>query len=91
VSSEGLNIYEERIVCIEAETFEDAHNKAIKEAEEYTDCNGFEMYHEQVCYEQDGEKIIDGYEVWSELFQSNQNLDEFYKERYLKYVYEPEK
>ena len=91
VNSEGLNIFEERVVCIQAETFEDAHEKAVKEAEDYAESNDFEMHPEQVCYKQDGEILINEYEVWCELFQSNQTLDMFYKERYLKYLYEPEK
>ena len=91
VSSEGVNVFEERVVCILAKDTEDAHSKAVKESEKYAESNDFEMYPEQVCYRQDGGKLINEYEVWSELFQSTQSLDEFYKERYLKYLYDPEK
>ncbi|WP_444902868.1 DUF4288 domain-containing protein [Microbulbifer sp. CnH-101-E] len=90
VNSEGLNIFEERVVCIKADSFKKAHSRARKEAEEYAESNGFDMHPEQVCYKQDGDKLIKNYEVWSELFQSNMNLESFYQERYLKYLYVPE-
>jgi hypothetical protein len=84
VNSEGLNVFEERVVCILAKDTEDAYSKAVKEAEDYAKSNEFEMYPEQVCYRQDGDRLINEYEVWSELFQSPLSLEEFYKERYLR-------
>jgi len=91
VNSEGLNVFEERVVCIKAKSTEEAHARARKEAEDYAESNQFEMHPEQSFYKQDGDKLIKNYEVWSELFQSNQTLDKFYKERYLKYLYDPNK
>ncbi|WP_353505470.1 DUF4288 domain-containing protein [Microbulbifer variabilis] len=32
VNSEGLNIFEERVVCIKADSFKKAHSRARKEA-----------------------------------------------------------
>ncbi len=90
VSPEGKNIFEERIVCIQASTKEEAHAKGIAESREYAFENGFEPHDEQVIYRQDGEALIDGYEVWSELYQSNKSLNEFYLEHCIKNVYQPE-
>ncbi|WP_444907884.1 DUF4288 domain-containing protein [Microbulbifer sp. SSSA008] len=63
ISSKGLNIFEERVVCIRAESFKEAHSRARKEAEEYAEDNGFDMHPEQVCYKQDGDELIKNYEV----------------------------
>lgn len=86
----NLNVFEERVVCFEAADFEAAHKKAKAEAEQYALVNGFELYPTQVAYEQDGENLIDGYEVWSELFESPMPLNEFWAMRYKNYEYKPE-
>jgi len=90
INSKGKNVFEERVVCFEAKDFDEAHDKAKKESELYAEENGFEFYPEQVSYMQDGDKLIDGYEIWSELFESNLSLNEFYKERYEQYIYNPD-
>ena len=43
-----------------------------------------------MAYEQDGDALIDGYEVWSELFESAESLEEFHQSRYGKYEYHPD-
>ena len=87
VNSKGVNIYEERVVVFEAKDFQEAHSKAKEEAESYANENDFTMHTEQVAYKQDGEKLIDGYEVWSELFESDLDINDFYQDRYTKYLY----
>ncbi len=62
--------------------------RAEKEAEEYARENGFELHPEQAGYQQDGRPMIDNYELWSELFEARQSLQEFYYDRYAKYLYE---
>ncbi|OMH38249.1 DUF4288 domain-containing protein [Motiliproteus sp. MSK22-1] len=85
----GDNIFEERVVCFKAKDFSDAHEKGKKESATYALENGFIAYDEQLVYKQDGEELIDCYEVWSELFQSPLDLDSFYREHYLKHLYVP--
>ncbi|MDG9671417.1 DUF4288 domain-containing protein [Hahella sp. CR1] len=90
VKKSGANVFEERIVCIYAKDFEEAHKKGKEESEAYALENEFEAHNEQHAYKQDGKKLIDGYELWSELYESDLSLDEFYKEHYLKYMYAPD-
>ena len=87
VKPDGTNIFEERIVCIEATSFDEAHDKAHRESETYASDNGFEWYPETIAYEQDGDTLIDGYEVWSELYESNDSLDSFWHSRYGRFQY----
>jgi len=56
-------------------------------SEVYAKENGFKAHKEQVIYQQDGEKLIDGYEVWSELYESDKSLPDFYKSQYSRYCY----
>jgi len=87
IKDSGLNIFEERIVCFEASDSVAAHVKAQIESEDYASSNGFEAHPEQYIYRQDGEKLIDCYELWSELYESDENLEFFYNDRYRKYLY----
>jgi hypothetical protein len=89
-TEDNQNVYEERIVSIEANNFEEAHSKGREEAEEYCDGNGFDMHPEQLVYKQDGSSLIDNYELWSNLYQSSLNISDFYQEHYEKYLYTPE-
>ncbi|WP_431687862.1 DUF4288 domain-containing protein [Hahella sp. NBU794] len=90
IKESGKNIYEERIVCFKAKSFDSAHAKALKEAEKYAkDCN-FELHPEQSAYKQDGKKLRNGYEIWSVLYESDLDLEAFYNEHYLKYDYNPD-
>ena len=87
VSTKGINIFEERIVVFRSDDFKEAHTKAEKEAETYAKENDFILHSEQVAYKQDGLELIDSYEVWSELFEADLTLNEFYQDRYTKYLY----
>jgi hypothetical protein len=88
---DGINVFEERIVCFEADTVEAAYQKACRESDEYEDSLGFESYPLQEGYEQDGAPLIDGYELWSQLFESKLSLEDFYRERYERFKYLPPK
>ncbi|WP_454255538.1 hypothetical protein [Pseudomonas sp. Marseille-Q8238] len=85
----GRNIFEERTVCFEAADFTEANFKAAAESQKYAESNNFEVHQEQLAYKQDGETLIDEYEIWSELYESDKNLNDFYLERYEKYIYDP--
>lgn len=85
----GKNIFEERTVCFEAADFSEANAKAALESKEYAESNDFEVFQEQVTYKQDGDPLIDEYEIWSELYESNKSLDAFYFDRYGQYMYDP--
>lgn len=86
--TDGINVFEERVVCFDASTSEIAHVRAGAEATEYARENGFELHPEQSGYQQDGMPMLDSYEVWSELFEAKQSLQEFYEGRYTKFLYE---
>ena len=88
--SDGTNVFEERIVGIEATDFDAAHRKGEAESKEYAEATGFSVHPDQMAYEQDGKTLIDGYELWSELFESSKDLDTFWQERYEQYLYHPE-
>lgn len=89
VKDDGTNVYEERIVAFEAETWEHAMSKAREEADAYALEQEFEAHPDQAIYEQDGDPLIDGYELWSQLFESQLELSEFYEARYSSYAYSP--
>jgi len=84
------NIFEERIVCFYVLDTDEAHARGAIESEEYAHCNNFKSIPEQLVYKQDGEKLIDGYELWSELYESDLTLEGFYMARYTKYIYNPD-
>ena len=88
--SDGANIFEERVVCFRAASPEEAHARAKRESERYAAENGMEVFPERDGYEQDGDPLIDGYEVWSVLLEARQSLAEFYATRYSGYDYHPE-
>jgi hypothetical protein len=81
ITDDGRNVFEERVVCF-AGTEEEAYDKAEKEAEEYADLHGFVLHSRMDGYRQDDEPLVDGYEVWSMLYESPLSLDEFYAEHY---------
>ena len=85
----GKNIFEERIVCFQAKTPTEAQQKGLEEAKAYAIENNFILYEEQVGYLQDGDNLIDGYEVWAILYESNLSFDDFYKEKYERWKYHP--
>jgi hypothetical protein len=91
--ADGANVFEERVVAFNALSDQEAFEKAKIEAKEYSkerEDREYEYYPEQVSYLLDEEELIDGYEVWSEMFEAKQSLNEFYENRYTKYEYHPE-
>jgi hypothetical protein len=88
--ADGTTIFEERIVVFEAETSDEALNRGADEAERYAEENGFEVLSKWDGYEQDGDSLIDGYEVWSQLFEARMSLEEFYATRYARFDYNPD-
>ncbi|WP_074870825.1 hypothetical protein [Atopomonas hussainii] len=90
VKADGKNIFEERIVCFAAESATAAHKLAEVESRDYAISNNFVGHDEQVGYELDPDDLIQGHEVWSELFESLDSLEIFYQKRYLDYVYTPD-
>jgi hypothetical protein len=90
VKADGTNVFEERVVSFEAESAADAHRKADAESDAYALENNFVAHPEQSGYQQDGSPQIDGYEVWSELFESRQTLEQFYASRYTAFLYTPD-
>jgi hypothetical protein len=90
VKADGTNVFEERVVSFEAASSAEAHHKADVESEAYAKENDFIAHSEQSGYKQDGAALIDGYEIWSELFESRESLEQFYASRYSRYLYMPE-
>lgn len=90
VKADRKNVFEERVVCFNADSSEAAHGKASVEAERYEAENNVVAHLEQSGYQLDGEVLIEGYELWSELFESRDTLEEFYARRYGQYEYHPD-
>ncbi len=88
--SDGTNIFEERVVCFEAASAREAYPKAKQESEQYAAENNFAVFPEREAYEQDGDALIEGYELWSTLLEARLSLAEFFAERYERYTYHPE-
>jgi hypothetical protein len=90
VKSNGMNIFEERVVVFKGDTQDEAHAKARKEAQEYAQASNLTLHPHSMGYEQDGDDLLDGYEVWSELYETRENLEEFYANRYEHYRHHPD-
>ena len=88
--ADGTNIFEERIVGFCAADADEALHKAETESQQYAQSRRFEVAAEMMAYQQDGDALIDGYELYSQLFQSKESLQEFYQNRYGRYRYVPE-
>ena len=88
---DGTNVFEERVVVFSGVTVERAFAKAKKEAENYAKVLNMKMHPYMEAYTQDGDDLIDGYEVWSVLYESREALRSFFKMRYDKYQYHPDK
>ncbi len=88
--SDGTNIFEERVVVFTASSFDEAFAKAEQESEQYARANNFEAHPARESYEQDGDPLVDGYEVWSVMLEARASLDDFYASRYARYEYHPE-
>lgn len=85
--NDGTHVFEERVVVFSGADFDEALAKAKSESAEYAAALEIEYHPEQIVYEQDGDALIDGYEVWSDLFESTESLEAFYQSRYAKYEY----
>lgn len=83
----GRNVFEERICAFKSCSEEGAFKKAYEEGVQYAKDNNMVRHPWMVCYWQDGDTLIDGYELWSELFESDNSLSEIVEEKYNKYVY----
>jgi hypothetical protein len=86
----GMNVFEERVVVFSGDTVERAFSKAQKEAEHYAKVLNKKMHPYLAAYRQDGDPLIEGYEVWSVLYESRESLNAFVRNRYDKYAYHPE-
>ena len=90
VKSDGTNVFEERVVSFNARDWTQAHEKARAESLDYAKDRHFPFHPKRSGCEQDGAPLVDGYELWSELFESRLSLEAFYAERYARDVYHPE-
>jgi hypothetical protein len=90
VKADGTNVFEERVVAFEAASTDEAHRKADVESGVYAKQNNLLAHSEQSGYRLDAEPLIDGQEVWSELFEAHATLNEFYAGRYSAYLYTPD-
>jgi len=88
---DGTNVFEERVVVFSGITVERAFAKAEKEARGYAKALNMKRHPYMEAYIQDGDTLIDGYEVWSVLCESRESLKSFFKNRYDKYQYHPDK
>lgn len=87
---DGTNIFEERVCAFSGITDDEVFAKAAIEAEEYSQFHKMPWHHRQEGYLQDGDSLIDGYEVWSQLFEYDGDIDAFVKTRYEVFTYNPE-
>ena len=88
---DGTNVFEERVVVFSGTTVAQAFAKAQKEAVNYAKVLNLKMHPCLEAYLQDGDSFIDGYEVWSVLYESREKLNTFAKTRYDRYKYHPDK
>ena len=77
-------------MCFEAANSDEALARAASESDQYTADSGLEVFPEWRGYEQDGDALVDGYEVWSTLFEARMSLEEFYAARYAKFDHHPD-
>lgn len=88
--NDGTNVYEERVCIFSGENDDEAFEKARREADGYAKDLNLIWHFQQEAYIQDGNPLIDGYEVFSELFEFDGDLKTFYEERYTRYTYTPD-
>jgi hypothetical protein len=87
---DGTNLFEERICVFSAVSEDEAFEKGQREAQQYSEFNKMAWHPVQEAYLQDGDALIDGYEVWSEVFEFSGDLDSFVASRYQPYAYHPD-
>jgi hypothetical protein len=73
----------------EAASVDEAHAKGDAESDAYAKANSFVAFHELSSYALDDVGLVDGAEVWSELFEDDCSLPEFYAKRYARFEYHP--
>ena len=88
---DGTNVFEERVVVFSGITVERAFAKAQREADKYAKALQMKRHWSMEGYTQDGDDLIDGYEVWSVLYESRESLNDFVRTRYGKYRYHPDR
>lgn len=88
---DGTNVFEERVVVFTGVSVDRAFAKAQKEADRYAKALNVKRHPHMEAYIQDGDPLIDGYEVWSVLYESPAGLGAFYKERYDRCRHRPER
>ena len=88
--ADGTNVFEERVVCFSAASWDEANAKGDAESNAYAEANGFESHPEQAGYELDGAALVDGHEVWSEMFEARLDLQAFYRQRYEAFAFVPD-
>jgi hypothetical protein len=88
---DGTNLFEERVVVFSAVTVEQAFAKARKEADAYAKVINGKRHSYMEAYIQDGDALIEGYEVWSVLYEARESLNAFVRKQYDKYEYHPDK
>ena len=87
---DGTNVFEERVVVFSANTEEEVFAKAGDEAKQYASAHDMQWHPWQIAFEQEGRPLIDGYEVWSELYESSEDFQTFVKSRYEHYEFHPD-
>lgn len=91
--NDGTNVFEERVVACSGKCHEEALARGKDESQQYSDeleHISYEFHLEQVSYVLDSDDYVQGQELWSELFQSNEDLDVLYANRYKNYEYVPD-
>jgi hypothetical protein len=80
---ENANVYEERVVLFRADSFEEAENKGVKEAEEYViNLDNTEFVKVIDVFHMFDEILGEGIEVYSLMTDSDLSADEYIKRRY---------
>ena len=87
----GKNIFEERIVVFCGKDWDEALEKAAEESKSYSECIQAKAFQMKAGYLQNGEALIDGYEVWSEFNETELDLRSFYATKYSQFKYKPER
>ena len=91
---DGVNVYEERILVFSGCDAEgkEALEKAGDEVEQYaTEICKTSVFHPRLdAYLQDGDPLIEGYEVWSQLYESVLDIDAFWEARHGEYTFRPD-
>lgn len=88
--NDGTNVFEERVVVFSGKSAEEALLKAQDEADQYAkDCD-IEKADILESYQQDGDPLKEGVEVWSTLLETDLDMKEFIAQRYDCYAYKPD-